>query len=110
PSILASLFDLLAQVLKVLPEVHLTERPRMADFARILAAVDQVQGWNTLRSYKSSARDAVADVLDGEPFAQAVVALVDAAGPDGITLTAQELLDSVQTPERLPKKWPKDST
>ncbi|WP_217710485.1 ATP-binding protein [Streptomyces sp. NA04227] len=109
-SILASLFDLLAQVLKVLPEVHLTERPRMADFARILAAVDQVQGWDTLHSYKSSARDAVADVLDGEPFAQAVVALVDTAGADGVTLTAQELLDAVQTPERLPKKWPKDST
>ncbi|GAA2387000.1 hypothetical protein GCM10010420_07390 [Streptomyces glaucosporus] len=110
PSILASLFDLLAQVLKVLPEVQLAERPRMADFARILAAVDQVQGWNTLGSYRASARDAVADVLDGEPFAQAVVALVDAAGPNGVKLTAQQLLDSVQTPDKLPKKWPKDST
>ncbi|WP_331453030.1 ATP-binding protein [Streptomyces sp. SS162] len=110
PAILASLFDLLAQVLKVLPDVVLTDRPRMADFARILAAVDRVQGWNTLESYRSSARDAVADVLDGEPFAQAVVALVDAAGPAGVTLTAQELLDAVQAPERLPKKWPKDST
>lgn len=109
-SILASLFELLAQVLKVLPDVRLTERPRMADFARVLAAVDQVQGWNTLESYKSSARDAVADVLDGEPFAQAVVALVDSAGPGGVTLTAQELLDAVHAPDRLPKKWPKDST
>ncbi|MFF2187274.1 ATP-binding protein [Streptomyces sp. NPDC058155] len=109
-SILASLFELLSQVLKVLPDVRLTERPRMADFARVLAAVDQVQGWNTLESYKSSARDAVADVLDGEPFAQAVVALVDSAGPEGVTLTAQELLDAVHAPDRLPKKWPKDST
>ncbi|MFE9296305.1 ATP-binding protein [Streptomyces niveus] len=109
-SILASLFELLAQVLKVLPDVRLTERPRMADFARVLAAVDQVQGWNTLESYKSSARDAVADVLDGEPFAQAVVALVDSAGSEGVTLTAQELLDAVHAPDRLPKKWPKDST
>jgi hypothetical protein len=109
-SILASLFDLLAKVLKALPDVHLTERPRMADFARVLAAVDQVQGWATLDSYRAGARDAVADVLDGEPFATAVVALVDAAGPEGITLTAQQLLDTVPTPERLPKKWPKDST
>ncbi|MGW4033098.1 ATP-binding protein [Streptomyces sp. NPDC004838] len=109
-SVLASLFELLAQVLKVLPDIVLTERPRMADFARVLAAVDQVQGWDTLDSYKASARDAVADVLDGEPFAQAVVALVDAAGPDGVTVTAQELLDAVAAPERLPKKWPKDST
>lgn len=109
-AILASLFDLLAKVLKVLPDVVLTERPRMADFARILAAVDQVQDWKTMDSYRASARDAVADVLDGEPFAQAVVALVDKAGPDGLSLTTQEILDSVTTPDKLPKKWPKDST
>ncbi|MEU2162412.1 ATP-binding protein [Streptomyces sp. NPDC019208] len=107
-SILASLFDLLSQVLKVLPDVRLTERPRMADFARVLAAVDQVQGWETLASYRASARDAVADVLDGEPFAQAVVELVDRTGH--WVGTATELLDQVATPERLPKKWPKDST
>ncbi|MEV7001124.1 ATP-binding protein [Streptomyces sp. NPDC093982] len=110
PSILASLFDLLAQVLRVLPEVQLTERPRMADFARILAAVDKVQGWTTTDSYRTSARDAVADVLDGEPFAQAVCQLVDQAGPEGVTLTASELLDRVPTPDKLPKKWPKDAT
>jgi hypothetical protein len=109
-AILASLFDLLAQVLKVLPDVQLTERPRMADFARVLAAVDQVQGWTTLDTYKSTARDAVADVLDGEPFAQAVVDLVDQAGEEGVTLTASELLERVPTPDRLPKKWPKDPT
>lgn len=109
-SILASLFDLLAKVLKALPDVVLTERPRMADFARVLATVDQVQGWNTIASYKASARDAVADVLDGEPFAQAVVDLVDKAGPAGLTLTTQQILDSVVAPDKLPKKWPKDST
>ncbi|MFD0457866.1 ATP-binding protein [Streptomyces violaceoruber] len=110
PGILASLFDLLAEVLRVLPDVQLEERPRMADFARVLAAVDKVQGWNTLESYKATARDAVADVLEGEPFAQAVVALVDRAGADGLTLTASELLERVVTPDRLPKKWPKDPT
>ncbi|MFE5199999.1 ATP-binding protein [Streptomyces sp. NPDC056601] len=110
PSILASLFDLLAQVLKVLPDVVLTERPRMADFARILAAVDKVQGWTTMDSYRTSARDAVADVLDGEPFAQAVCQLVDRAGAEGLTLTASELLDRVPAPDKLPKKWPKDAT
>ncbi|WP_326583336.1 ATP-binding protein [Streptomyces sp. NBC_00481] len=108
--ILASLFDLLADVLRVLPDVQLTERPRMADFARVLAAVDKVKGWDTLESYKATARDAVADVLDGEPFAQAVVALVDRAGVDGVTLTASELLERVAAPDKLPRKWPKDPT
>lgn len=110
PGILASLFDLLAEVLKVLPDVQLTERPRMADFARVLAAVDQVRGWKTLESYKATAREAVADVLEGEPFAQAVVSLVDRSGPAGLTVTASELLERVPTPDKLPKKWPKDST
>lgn len=110
PGILASLFDLLAEVLKVLPDVQLTERPRMADFARVLAAVDQVRGWRTLESYKATAREAVADVLEGEPFAQAVVSLVDRSGPLGVTVTASELLERVPTPDKLPKKWPKDST
>jgi hypothetical protein len=109
-SILASLFDLLAEVLRVLPDVQLSERPRMADFARVLAAVDTVKGWNTLDSYKATARDAVADVLDGEPFAQAVVALVDRAGAEGLTLTASELLERVPAPDKLPRKWPKDPT
>ncbi|WP_223267817.1 ATP-binding protein [Streptosporangium nondiastaticum] len=109
-AILASLFDLLAQVLKALPKVTLTERPRMADFARVLAAVDNVTGWHTLDSYRATAAGAVADVLDGEPFAQAVVDLVDKAGPDGVTLTASQLLEAVETPDKLPKKWPKDST
>ncbi|MFF3977749.1 ATP-binding protein [Streptomyces sp. NPDC001828] len=110
PAILASLFDLLAKVLKALPDVELTERPRMADFARVLAAVDQVTGWHTLDSYRATAADAVADVLDGEPFAQAVVDLVDKAGPDSLTLTASQLLEGVATPDKLPKKWPKDPT
>lgn len=110
PAILASLFDLLADVLKALPDVELTERPRMADFARVLAAVDHVTGWHTQDAYKSTAADAVADVLDGEPFAQAVVDLMRKAGPEGITVTAAQLLESVATPEKLPKKWPKDPT
>ncbi|MEU6036909.1 hypothetical protein ABZ801_16020 [Actinomadura sp. NPDC047616] len=109
-AILASLFDLLAQVLKVLPDVRLTERPRMADFARVLAAVDHITGWETLKHYKDGARNAVADVLEGEPFAQAVVKLVDQAGEDGVTATAQQILELVDTPDRLPKKWPKDAT
>ncbi|MFF4220020.1 ATP-binding protein [Streptomyces nondiastaticus] len=110
PAILASLFDLLAQALKALPDVTLAERPRMADFARVLAAVDRVTGWHTLDSYRATAADAVADVLDGEPFAQAVVDLIDKSGPEGVTVTAAQLLEAVATPDKLPKKWPKDPT
>ncbi|MER7660695.1 ATP-binding protein [Streptomyces sp. NPDC096193] len=110
PSILASLFDLLANVLRVLPEVELTHRPRMADFARVLAAVDHVTGWDTQGSYRATAADAVADVLEAEPFARAVVDLVRAAGPAGVCMTAADILGKISTPEKLPRKWPKDAT
>lgn len=109
-AILASLFDLLSQVVNALPDTTLTHRPRMADFARVLAAVDRVRGWNTLDSYRQSARDAVSDVLDGDPFGQAVLTLADRAGPDGVTMTAREILDAVEAPDKLPKGWPKDPT
>lgn len=110
PSILASLFDLLAEVLRVLPDVELTHRPRMADFARVLAAVDHVTGWDTQGSYRATAADAVADVLEGEPFARAVVDLVRAAGHAGVCMTAADILGKIATPEKLPRKWPKDAT
>ncbi|MGV9337885.1 ATP-binding protein [Streptomyces sp. NPDC003688] len=108
--ILASLFDLLADVLRLLPDVQLTERPRMADFARVLAAVDEAQGWSTLQSYKAVGRDAVADVIEGEPFAKAVVDFVGQAGAwQG---PAGALLEVLPTPDvkPLPKRWPKDAT
>ncbi|WP_206313587.1 ATP-binding protein [Streptomyces coryli] len=110
PAILASLFDLLSEVLRVLPNVTLTAHPRMADFARVLAAVDDVTGWDTQGSYQATAADAVADVLEGEPFARAVVDLVRAAGPAGVCMTAADILGKVATPEKLPRRWPKDAT
>ena len=48
---LGALFDVLACVLAVLPAVRLQSMPRMADFARVLAAVDETQGWSTLDDY-----------------------------------------------------------
>ena len=108
PAILAGCFDLLAEVLAVLPDVELTSRPRMADFARVLAAVDKVTGWTTLDTYRAAARDSVSDVLDGDLFARALIEMVQERGE--WLGTASELLAAVPTPERPPKSWPKDAT
>ncbi len=105
--ILASLFDLLAQVLKALPDVQLTERPRMADFARVLAAVDTVKGWAALATYKATAQAAVTDALEGDPFGSAIAAF--ARGRGTWTGTATQLLAAI-TPDKPPKSWPKDAT
>lgn len=46
PRILGALLDLAVAVARTLPDIALATRPRTADFARIVAAVDQVLGTN----------------------------------------------------------------
>jgi hypothetical protein len=80
----------------------------MADFARVLKAVDAVQQWTTLDDYRSAATDMTADVLGGDVFASAVIALANRTGEWQDTAT--ELLAAVVTPDPRPKEWPKDAT
>ncbi|MEU8616294.1 ATP-binding protein [Streptomyces sp. NPDC048623] len=109
PAVLGSLFDLLATVLAVLPNVKLDSMPRMADFSRVLAAVDQVMDWHTLDDYLAASANVAGDALEGDPFGSAVVALVDQCGT--WTGTAAQLLEQVQPPGGMrPPSWPKDAT
>ncbi|MBE8478272.1 ATP-binding protein [Streptomyces justiciae] len=108
PAVLGALFDVLACVLAVLPGVRLESMPRMADFARVLAAVDQTQGWNTLGDYLATSANVATDALEGDPFAMAIAALVDKVGTwQG---TAGQLLEALPTPPVRPKNWPVDPT
>ncbi|WP_116246294.1 hypothetical protein [Nocardiopsis sp. FIRDI 009] len=105
PVILGALLDLLCEVLAVLPTLSLPELPRMADFARVLGAVDQVRGWSTLDTYTSAADTVAADLLDGEPFGRAVVDYVERQGQwHG---TVGDLLAAPPVPEPRPGRWPK---
>jgi len=103
--LLGALLDLLAEVLTVLPAIELDELPRMADFARVLAAVDKVTGWNTLAPYLGVGTELAEDVIDADPVAQAVVALVESEGK--WSGTASDLLKKITNLDaRLPKDWP----
>lgn len=108
PVILGSLLDLLSQVQATLPGVHLDEMPRLADFARVLAAVDQVTGWTTLADYTGAARSVNADALEGDPFGSAVAAWIGANG--AWTGTAAQLMDLIPPPDGYHPQWPKDPT
>lgn len=109
PAVLGALFDVLACVLAVLPSVRLDSMPRMADFARVLAAIDQTQGWNTLADYLATSANVATDAMEGDPFALAIAALVDQAGTwQG---TAAQLLEALPLPGLVrPPNWPKDAT
>jgi hypothetical protein len=105
PRLLGAVLDLAAQVLAVLPTVQLERRPRMADFARVLAAVDRVLGTEGLDRYLAKQGEAAADTLTGDLFLTAVAARFGGAEFEG---TATNLLDDL-TPfdnMRTPKGWP----
>jgi hypothetical protein len=103
PVILAGMLELLAGVLRELPNIDLEHKPRMADFAEVLAALDVVTGWTTLDDYMASTRSAARDVVDGDSFAGAVVKFVDARGYwEG---TCQQLLSKLTT-DGAQKGWP----
>ena len=104
PSILGALLDLTAQVLGALPDVELEDLPRMADFARVLAALDHTQGWTTLADYGEAAAEANRAVLESSPVAQALMDLVGRGGD--WRGTAGELLDRI-TQEPHPRDWPR---
>lgn len=105
PATLAALLDLLAGVLAALPTVELAELPRMADFARMLAALDTVTGWNSLAAYQQRTNESNHAVVESDPFATAITAMVKGtvAGWAG---TIAELLATI-TPEHPPRGWPR---
>lgn len=100
PTILAGLLDLTAAVIAALPAVHLIEHPRMADFARVLAALDTVTGWASLDTYTSEANELAAALVQDDPVASAVVALVDGQPGHAWEGTKGDLLEVLSLPDR----------
>ncbi|MDP9460575.1 MAG: hypothetical protein M3Q22_10110, partial [Actinomycetota bacterium] len=90
----------------VLPSVRLERKPRMADFARILAAVDIVLGTDGLNRFLAKQGAAAVDTLSADPF---ITAMATTFVDDRIFIgTAAELLNQVEPPAdmRSPKGWP----
>ncbi|WP_170981216.1 toprim domain-containing protein [Mycolicibacterium sp. CR10] len=107
PGVLGALLDLAAAVHHRLPAIDVGDLPRMADFAKVLAAVDEVLGTDGLTRYRQQSRRAAADTLD-VPF---IGELVAAERPfEGVK--SAELLAAL-TPAtaewRKPRGWPKNS-
>jgi hypothetical protein len=104
--VLGALLDLAAEVLAVLPDITLAEMPRMADFARVLAAVDKVAGYAALERYTRQAADLASAVVESDPFAAAVVAWMDKRAE--WSGTGGQLFGLIPVPDPRPKSWPAD--
>lgn len=108
PSIVAGLADLTAKVLELLPSIELAELPRMADFARVLAAVDQVLSSEGLAKFRAQKSELAANVIDGDLVAAAVRDLALARATwEGSATDLLKLLTEVTFGERRPpRSWP----
>ena len=105
PGILGGLLDLVAEVIRVLPTIQLHRSPRMADFAHIAAAVDDVTGYRSLDRYLELAGELAADAVTSDPVLAAITNLVvtEWEGPASVLL---EQLDASRLGERPPRGWP----
>ncbi len=83
PGALGAILDLAAGVLRELPHVAVANAPRMADFAKLLAALDAVTGWDTLGCYRSKVASMALSQIEGSTLARAIYRLATSPSPGG---------------------------
>jgi hypothetical protein len=101
PRALGGLLHLAVDVLRVLPTIRRTELPRMADFGRVVLAVDTVMGTNGYLTYTEQASKTAETVAESDAVCIAIMATITAPWEG----TASELL-KLLTEEKPPKDWP----
>ncbi len=103
-AILGSLCDLASNVLRELPSIELPGLPRLADFAKVLAAVDKVTGMNACELFVGQAVRVAEDVVESDAVAIQVRDYV--LGRGNWSGTAKQLLDCLTPEDKAPKGWP----
>ena len=107
PRLLGALLSATARTLAELPSVKLDSSPRMADFARVLAALDkacpELTGGRALELFAGQRKRISIDVVEADPVGAAILQLVKSQ--KNWSGTAQALLSQL-TPDRPPKGWP----
>lgn len=105
PLILGALLDLLVSVLDKVDSVDVPSLPRMADFARVLAAVDATLGTNSLRLFADQGRRIAGEVLDADPVGEAIARFARDRGE--WSGSAGELLKAIR-PGDAGGEWPRN--
>ena len=104
PNILGGLLDLAAKVHQRLPTIEVKNPPRMANFAAVLACVDEELGTQGLSRYREQGRRIAADTLD-HPF---IARLVEGRHAFEAQISAEIL--AALTPDdktwHAPRGWP----
>ena len=103
PRILGAVLDLASAVEGARHSVTLATKPRMADFGRILAAVDNLLGTDGLRRYVDKQGALALESLTADLF---IMAFQGVLGSEPFAGTSAELLAFVPTPDHVHRDWP----
>lgn len=111
PALLGGLFDLVAATLYHLPAVKLSGYPRMADHAKVLAALDMAADLGALSAFLAVAGRAFEEAVDGDQVAAAVRRFAETRDEWSGELAdlLETLTQALRTPDRPPKGWPPDA-
>ena len=93
PVILAGLLDLAVKVQAILPKIRHTDLPRMADYGRMLLAVDQILDTKGYRRYETMTQSVTQRVIADDLVAAAIVATVT----EPVTMSAGDLLECLRS-------------
>jgi len=114
PGLFGALLTLASTVLAT--PVHLAEKPRMADYAQILASVDLIGSTAGLARFTRQAERLNADVVTSVPFLACMGpqlrTWIHTNGLDVLTSwrgTSAELLDVIEPPTTKQKSWPENA-
>ena len=105
PQLLGAVLTLASRVMARLPDVKLPRKPRMADFARILAAVDAELGTEGFARYAQQAANLAGEGLSGDTFAVRIQAAI-MAGFEGTSAEVQKYVRPGSPDWKAPKDWP----
>lgn len=108
PRLLGALLTLTSKVLAALPAARaaMGTRPRLADYAEILAALDAVTGTSVLDTYATARSDLAEAVIESDPVGTAVTELLE-RHPTGWEGTVGELAGALVPPRPPPEHWPR---
>lgn len=107
PGVLGALLDVVVLVKQTLPHVHLDRLPRMADFARVLRALEIIYpGLSALEEYELSIEEAAMNAIQQNPVLTAMAEVITEPWEG----TSKEMLDLLNTKrpvlDESRKYWP----
>lgn len=108
PLIFGGLLDLASATMQALPDVALDEKPRMADFAEVLAAIDLATGSTGLERYLQLQESSNEDLVEGDAWLTELTERICEPWT-GTTKMLHALLPMPATTSPSSKSWPQSS-